>query len=143
MPTFRIKASETVTYIHDVEADTLEEAIAMVEDGDSDGVEHDSTSQTAEEYTLEGVMGWNAVAHLFDKDHTHPFNIKIHCRTCRSEEVTRDACARWNVETQRWELTTVYDNADCDDCGGESRLVERHVTDGSPVGKYDKFDGEE
>jgi hypothetical protein len=71
-------------------------------------------------------------------DHNHDFPITVHCKHCRSEDVTRDAVARWNTETQRWELSHVFDNVDCDDCSGGASLVERKM-DGTPVTKYDTF----
>lgn len=49
---------------------------------------------------------------------------KICCRHCGSENVSRDAIARWSVTDQRWEISDVLDNADCDDCGGETSLDE-------------------
>jgi hypothetical protein len=71
-------------------------------------------------------------------DHNHDFPIQIRCDHCGGENVTRDGAARWNKDTQRWELTTVFDNADCEDCGGETRLVERKM-DGTPVTIHDTF----
>lgn len=63
MPNFMIKADVTVTYLYDAEADTIEDAIAAIEEGDNDDcMEHDSTLPTVTEYTIEGQMGWNAVA---------------------------------------------------------------------------------
>ena len=44
------------------------------------------------------------------------------CSYCGSNEVDRDACAAWNIETQQWEMVTVYDNADCEQCQGETSL---------------------
>ena len=63
MPEFRIKATETVTYEFTVEADTIEEAIEAVEDGDGDfvGVEVDSSGFTAVAHTVPGVMGWTQI----------------------------------------------------------------------------------
>ncbi len=49
---------------------------------------------------------------------------KMICATCGSENVRRDADAVWNVEKQEWELCAVYDNATCEKCGGETRLIE-------------------
>ena len=50
--------------------------------------------------------------------------MKMVCAKCGSEDVRRDADARWNVELQQWELCAVYDNATCEECGGETRLLE-------------------
>lgn len=45
--------------------------------------------------------------------------IKLVCNTCGGDDITFDASARWNVETQEYEMTGLYDNKDCQDCGGE------------------------
>ena len=63
MPNYTIKSKVTVTYIHDIYADSIEEAVASVEDGDDyDSYEEDSSPPVATEYTIEGQMGWNPVA---------------------------------------------------------------------------------
>jgi type II secretory ATPase GspE/PulE/Tfp pilus assembly ATPase PilB-like protein len=46
------------------------------------------------------------------------------CKYCGSENVSVDATARWNVDAQAWELAGLFDNSDCDDCGGETTIVE-------------------
>ncbi len=56
--------------------------------------------------------------------------ITIHCATCNSQDVRRDASVEWNTELQMWEIVTVYDNADCEDCGGETSLIEKTMTAG-------------
>lgn len=63
MPRFKIKAEQVVTYVYDVEADTIQEAVASVDDGDEEdnSYEVDSSLPVATEYTIEGQMGWNAV----------------------------------------------------------------------------------
>ncbi len=48
--------------------------------------------------------------------------VKMTCKTCGSENVGRDAFVRWDVQFQRWELSTVYDNAYCLDCEGETTI---------------------
>lgn len=59
MPKFKIKAEETVTYIYEVEADTIEEAVALVEDGDADDChEVDSTAPSVVGYAVRGRPGW-------------------------------------------------------------------------------------
>lgn len=42
-----------------------------------------------------------------------------HCRECGSENIVADAFARWNVETQAWELSSLFDATCCEDCGEE------------------------
>jgi hypothetical protein len=54
----------------------------------------------------------------------HP-PITIHCATCGGQNIRRDASVAWDPELQMWEIVTIYDVADCDDCGGETSLVER------------------
>ena len=49
------------------------------------------------------------------------------CSICGSENVRRDAWAVWNVETQSWELSTVFDAGFCDDCDGGARLDEVEI----------------
>lgn len=63
------------------------------------------------------------------RDTDHP--ITIHCRHCGGENILADACARWNVETQEWELSNVFDDKTCDDCGIEVSAVERPVQEGA------------
>jgi DNA-directed RNA polymerase subunit RPC12/RpoP len=46
------------------------------------------------------------------------------CSTCGSDDVSRDALAAWSVPEQRWELQTELDNANCERCGDETRLIE-------------------
>lgn len=55
-------------------------------------------------------------------------NIRIVCAKCGGENVSKDALARWCVETQQWEISTTYDKANyCDDCDGEVHLEERVI----------------
>lgn len=57
--------------------------------------------------------------------------ITIHCETCGSEDVRRDASVEWNSELQMWEVVVVYDAADCEDCGGETNLIEKPIVAGA------------
>lgn len=52
--------------------------------------------------------------------------VRIVCRKCGSEDVTRDAVVRWSVENQSWSVSGVFDNADCDNCG-ETLLEEKEI----------------
>ncbi len=54
-------------------------------------------------------------------------NISIHCATCGSDDVRRDASVTWDTELQMWEIVTVFDNADCEKCGGETSLIEKEI----------------
>lgn len=44
------------------------------------------------------------------------------CEKCRSELVTRDAWAEWDVDDQEWVLGAVYDYAYCHECQGDARI---------------------
>jgi len=46
------------------------------------------------------------------------------CSACGSDDVSRDALAAWSVAEQKWELRTEFDNANCERCGEETRLIE-------------------
>lgn len=52
--------------------------------------------------------------------------IKKCCKYCGSENVSIDAAARWNVDTQAWELAALFDNSDCDDCGGQTTIIDQN-----------------
>jgi hypothetical protein len=43
--------------------------------------------------------------------------MKAICKYCDSNNVTRDACVKWDEFNQVWSLVAVYDNGDCNDCG--------------------------
>ena len=45
------------------------------------------------------------------------------CAICGGTNVKVDAWAAFNHATQRWELAETFDDAHCDDCGGETRVV--------------------
>ncbi len=55
--------------------------------------------------------------------------VTIVCHDCRSEEVTRDAWAEWDTNTQQWALGAVYDFAFCHNCQVETRLAEVSVAE--------------
>jgi len=55
--------------------------------------------------------------------------IKIVCRDCGSEKVMRDAWAEWDVVSQQWRLKSVFDQAYCDDCDAETKLVELELAE--------------
>ena len=42
------------------------------------------------------------------------------CKSCGADRISRDACLRWDIETQSWELSGLYDSVTCDLCGAES-----------------------
>lgn len=54
------------------------------------------------------------------------------CETCGSDDVVRDAWAEWDVGSQEWVLRTVFDQAVCETCDGETHIVERPVSPQGP-----------
>jgi hypothetical protein len=47
------------------------------------------------------------------------------CDACGSDRVVRDAWASWDVDAQDWQLENVFDDAFCQTCETETRLVEK------------------
>lgn len=51
------------------------------------------------------------------------------CPQCGSINVVRDAYARFNPETQMWEVVHIFDDSRCDDCEYEGGTVDwKHMT---------------
>ncbi|MCB2061022.1 MAG: hypothetical protein R3E09_00395 [Novosphingobium sp.] len=44
------------------------------------------------------------------------------CKGCRSETVTRDAWAEWDVERQEWVLGSLFDYAFCHNCASRTQI---------------------
>jgi DNA-directed RNA polymerase subunit RPC12/RpoP len=51
------------------------------------------------------------------------------CGYCGSDNVQRLGDTAWCVQTQQWELVTVYDSATCEACECGTRLVEKEYDD--------------
>jgi hypothetical protein len=49
------------------------------------------------------------------------------CADCGGEDVSRDASAAWNEETQQWELKSVFDAGYCEDCSEEVTLETKEI----------------
>lgn len=45
--------------------------------------------------------------------------VKLVCPECGSDSIVIDACARWDVATQAWDLSSTYDVMTCDECSVE------------------------
>lgn len=52
--------------------------------------------------------------------------IAILCSVCGSDQVSRDARADWDIQSQKWVLGSVFDAGFCHHCERETRLAE-HV----------------
>lgn len=53
--------------------------------------------------------------------------VRMICAKCGSDDVTNDALARWCVESQAWEISSVLDNANCEACDGDETHLEEEV----------------
>lgn len=49
------------------------------------------------------------------------------CEFCGSEHVWLDANAEWDFEAQRWVLKNTFDNAWCDECDGETTIIDKEI----------------
>jgi len=59
------------------------------------------------------------------------------CPVCGSNDVVRDAWAVWNVTTQEFELSSLFDNWMCNECardGSPNPIIAREVS----YSKHDK-----
>lgn len=56
------------------------------------------------------------------------------CDQCGGNNVTRDAWAAWDVDTQDWVLGAAFDYAFCHDCEAETRLVEGQIEEAEVSG---------
>lgn len=64
--------------------------------------------------------------------------IKKVCCRCGSDDVTKDALAKWSNEDQRWELAVVLDSGNCDACGAELRYVNDALLEENDHGDDDR-----
>lgn len=55
--------------------------------------------------------------------------IKKVCKYCGSENVRADAWAEWNIDKQDWVLAEIYDNEYCNDCEGDSHIIDVEIED--------------
>ena len=46
--------------------------------------------------------------------------LKPVCARCGSESIVRDAAVRWDILSQQWDVSGIYDCTSCDLCGAES-----------------------
>lgn len=45
--------------------------------------------------------------------------VKMVCSNCGSENCGKDASVRWNVDTQAYEVSGIFDDGWCEDCSCE------------------------
>lgn len=53
--------------------------------------------------------------------------VQMLCEECGSTEVTRDAWAEWDVESQDWALGAVFDYAFCHACEDDTHILEARL----------------
>jgi len=58
-----------------------------------------------------------------DDEHPAPAQLIPVCTTCGSTDITRDACARWDVSAQAWTMAGTYDDATCQHCTSDGNNV--------------------
>jgi len=51
-------------------------------------------------------------------------SVKKVCATCCGTNVRKDADVMWDESTQEWEVAGIYDNETCDDCGGDTTIID-------------------
>lgn len=50
--------------------------------------------------------------------------VKLVCRSCGSDNIVADAYARWDIQTQEWEMSSILDNKICESCGYEKNYCD-------------------
>ena len=53
--------------------------------------------------------------------------VTMKCRHCHGENIRFDATAVWSVEAQQWEISTIHDFAECDDCDGQTHAYSEEI----------------
>lgn len=50
--------------------------------------------------------------------------IRYVCVKCGGDNVGHDATVKWDVEKQAWDISGIFDNSFCDDCGDDIDIKE-------------------
>jgi len=50
--------------------------------------------------------------------------VKFICEHCGNDNISRDATAEWDIETQEWVLSSVQDATYCEDCDCEIKCLD-------------------
>ena len=67
---------------------------------------------------------------------TEPKHVTLSCPHCGSDDLIRDAAARWNPESAEWQLCSIFDCITCDGCEEEiSSAIMRATFDTWPDAK--------
>jgi hypothetical protein len=64
--------------------------------------------------------------------------VQMVCSSCKSEDVVKDAFARWDPEMQAWVLSAVYDHTQCNACGSETLAEKPYEPPASEYPREDK-----
>jgi hypothetical protein len=84
-----------------------------------DAIELGETQEIAAAY----LAGCRAKAIEIPQQPT-PARVRRICAHCKSENVKVDAWAAWDVDAQTWTAEQVFDAGHCDDCDGETSVIE-------------------
>jgi len=57
-------------------------------------------------------------------DKTH---VRKTCKACGGTNVRKDADVMWDEKAQYWAIAGIYDNETCDNCGGETEIVDKAI----------------
>lgn len=101
-------------------------AMAIARDQVTDSIYHDSrvpdltTSIIVEEWAPD------------DPDSPPPVSgaaVKPVCPRCGSDDIVKDACARWDEHNRCWSLAGTYDCETCQECGAEGNEIAKWLPD--------------
>ncbi|MCP5400481.1 MAG: hypothetical protein H6921_14765 [Sphingomonas sp.] len=62
-----------------------------------------------------------------DPPPSSPAALKPVCPHCRSDDITRDATARWDPDSRDWSISGLFDCETCGECGAEGDYFARWV----------------
>ena len=54
--------------------------------------------------------------------------VRMVCDNCGSEDVLRDAFAKWDYDSQEWIFNSTLDTTSCNTCGEEDCVEEKAVS---------------
>ncbi len=55
--------------------------------------------------------------------------IEFVCATCGSNDIEKDGNLYWNVNLQKWDIASMYEEAYCRECGCEREIKEKELPD--------------
>ena len=88
-------------------------------------------SKSVGELELSPLQGFNDESGEYSpvKEADEPIPVKMVCAHCGSTDLRRNSDLIWNIIEQKWEIMDVFDNTDCEDCGGECSVKQVNLTE--------------